>query len=142
MANLKTSVSRKQNTLNLPKNEHFLPPDTHNVSGGKKCSFFGKSSVLCFLETPVLRFALLFYYRRIANDECNKNISIMISFIISHYSYCLLIFIFYNKTLKAKIINEIYHRTMKLYIIVVKIHMKSLSKKITILHHVREVLKN
>ena len=24
------------------------------VSGGKKCSFFGKFGVLCFLETPVL----------------------------------------------------------------------------------------
>ena len=29
------------------------------VSGGKICSFFGKSGVLCFLETPVLRFALV-----------------------------------------------------------------------------------
>ena len=28
-------------------------------SGGKKCLFFGKFDVLCFLETPVLRFALL-----------------------------------------------------------------------------------
>ena len=26
---------------------------------------FGKFDVLCFLETPVLRFALLSYYRRI-----------------------------------------------------------------------------
>ena len=34
------------------------------ISEGKKCSFFGKFSVLCFLETPVLRFALLPYYRR------------------------------------------------------------------------------
>ena len=34
------------------------------VSGGKKCSFFGKFGVLCFLETPVFRFALLPYYRR------------------------------------------------------------------------------
>ena len=33
------------------------------VSGGKKCSFFGKFGVLCFLETPVLRFVLLPYYR-------------------------------------------------------------------------------
>ena len=31
------------------------------VSGGKKCSFFGKFGVLCFLETPILRFALLPY---------------------------------------------------------------------------------
>ena len=29
------------------------------ISGGKKCSFFGKFGVLCFLETPVLRFTLL-----------------------------------------------------------------------------------
>ena len=35
-----------------------------SVSGCKKCSFFGKLAVLCFLETPVLRFALLLYYRR------------------------------------------------------------------------------
>ena len=50
------------------KNEHFLPPDTHTyvcVSGGKKCSFFGKFGVLCFLETPVLKFNLLPFYRRI-----------------------------------------------------------------------------
>ena len=35
------------------------------VLGGKKCSFFGKLGVLCFLETPVLRFALLPFYRQI-----------------------------------------------------------------------------
>ena len=34
------------------------------VSGGKKCLCFGNFGVLCFLETPVLRFALLSYYRR------------------------------------------------------------------------------
>ena len=35
------------------------------VSGGKKCSFFGKFGVLYFFETPVLRFALLLYYWRV-----------------------------------------------------------------------------
>ena len=58
----------KQSTPNFPKNEHFLAPDTHTyvcVSGGKKCSFFEKFDQLRFLETPVLRFALLFYDRRI-----------------------------------------------------------------------------
>ena len=39
-----------------------------SANRGKKCSFFGKFGVLCFLETPVLRFALLPYYRRFAND--------------------------------------------------------------------------
>ena len=34
------------------------------VSGGKKCSFFGKFGFLWFLETLVLRFTLLPYYRR------------------------------------------------------------------------------
>ena len=31
---------------------------------GKKCLFFGKLGVFCFLETHVLRFDLLPYYRR------------------------------------------------------------------------------
>ena len=53
-------VTRKQSTLNFPKNEHFLLC----VSGGKKCSFFGKFGVLYFLVTPVLRFAFLPYCRR------------------------------------------------------------------------------
>ena len=35
------------------------------VSGGKKCSFFGKLCVLYFLGTPVSRFAFLTYYRRL-----------------------------------------------------------------------------
>ena len=35
------------------------------VSGGKKCLFFGNFGVLYFLETPLLRFALLPYYRRV-----------------------------------------------------------------------------
>ena len=39
----------------------FLTP----WSGCKKCTFFEKFDVLCFLETPVLRFALLPYYGRI-----------------------------------------------------------------------------
>ena len=61
-------VSRKQSTPNFPKNKHFLNPDTHtyvSVLGSKKCSFFGKFCVLCFLETPILRFALLPHYRRV-----------------------------------------------------------------------------
>ena len=62
-----SGVPRKQNMPNFPKNEHFLPPDTHTyvrVSGEKKCSFFGNFDVPCFLETPV-RFALLPYHRRV-----------------------------------------------------------------------------
>ena len=59
-------VSRKQNTPNFQICQHFLPPDRHDVcvSGGKKYSFFRKFGVLCFLETPILKFALLAYYQR------------------------------------------------------------------------------
>ena len=44
----------------------FLTPWYRHVcvSGGMKCSFFGKFRVLWFLETPVLRFTLLPQYRR------------------------------------------------------------------------------
>ena len=48
-------VSRKQNTPNFPKNKR-----------GKKCSFFGKFGVLCFLATTILRFSLLPYNQLIA----------------------------------------------------------------------------
>ena len=34
------------------------------VSGGKKCSLFEKFNALCFFVTPVLKFALLDFYRR------------------------------------------------------------------------------
>ena len=38
---------------------------------GNKCSFFGKFGVLCFPETPVLRFAVLPYYQQNLNwCEC------------------------------------------------------------------------
>ena len=49
------------------KNKHFLPSDKQTyvcVSEGKKCLFFRKFDVLCILETAVLRFPRLPYYRR------------------------------------------------------------------------------
>ena len=52
---------------NFRKTNISYPRDTHTyvcISGGKKCLFSGNFGVLCFLETPVLRFALLPYYRR------------------------------------------------------------------------------
>ena len=67
-------VSRKQSTPKFPKNKHFLPSDTYEylcVPGGKKCLFFGNFGVFCFLETLVLGFALLPYYRRSEVDKKN-----------------------------------------------------------------------
>ena len=58
---------KKIKQVKISDNECFLPPHMHTyvwVSGGNKCSFFRKFDLLCFLETPVLRFALLPYYRR------------------------------------------------------------------------------
>ena len=43
--------------------------------GGKKCSFFGKLGVLCFLETSVLRFAFLSYYRRLDLDSLPRSMT-------------------------------------------------------------------
>ena len=66
---------KKTKQAKFSEKQHFLPPDTHRyvcVSRSKKCSFFGKFGLLCFLVTPVLRFALLPYCRRIAKRE-NRN---------------------------------------------------------------------
>ena len=59
---------KKTKPIKFSEKRTFLAPDTHTVcvSRGKKCSFFGKFDVLYFLETPVLRFALLPYYRRVS----------------------------------------------------------------------------
>ena len=64
MTNLKTEVTRKQSTPNFSKNEHFLPPYTHTCAYKEVRNVrFSKSfSVLCFLVTSVLRFALLSYH--------------------------------------------------------------------------------
>ena len=67
-ANINKGVTRKQGTPHFPKNQHFLPPDKHTcvyVSEVKKCLFFRIFGVPCFLETPVLRFALLPYCQQI-----------------------------------------------------------------------------
>ena len=64
--NFKTSVTRKQRTPNFSKTNISYPPNTHMhvyISGGKKCLFFVKFDVLCFLVLPVLRFALFSYFR-------------------------------------------------------------------------------
>ena len=65
---------KKTKQPNFPKNKHFLPPYTYVcVSGGEKCFFFWKFGVLCFLETPILRFALLPYCRR--RQDCTQDLS-------------------------------------------------------------------
>ena len=65
---VKMGVSKQQSTPNFQKQTSLtlwyanVPPETNTyvcVSEGKKCSFIGKFGMLCFLETPVLRFALL-----------------------------------------------------------------------------------
>ena len=64
--------SKKTKHTKFSEKRTFLPPDMHTyvcVSGGKKCSFFGKFGVLCSLETPVLRFAFFPYYRRLVNGK-------------------------------------------------------------------------
>ena len=49
---------------------HNVPERTPNLDvfsrRGYESSFYGKIGVLCFLVTPVLRFALLPYYRRLS----------------------------------------------------------------------------
>ena len=60
---------KKTKHAKFSERRRFLPPDKHTylcVSGSKNRSFFGKFGMFCFLEKPVLRFALLPYYRHFA----------------------------------------------------------------------------
>ena len=96
--NLKTEITRKQSKLNFPpKIEHFLLLDTHTyvcVSGGKKCSFFRKFHVLCFLVTSVLWFTLLSYYRRFNDSSLSDGLKsrlcyVMVNlFTVSSLQFC------------------------------------------------------
>ena len=59
--NKKKKKKKKQSAQKFLKNRIFLTPEYAHVvrvSGGKKCSFFWKFGVLCFIVTYVLRFAL------------------------------------------------------------------------------------
>ena len=58
------------NATNVVKNIWKL---THLcVSADKKCSFFGKFGILCFLETPMSRFNLLPYYRQLVMKQASE----------------------------------------------------------------------
>ena len=67
-ADLKTGVAKKQNAKFSGKTKISYTC----VSGAKKCSFFKKFGVLCFLLTPVLRIGLLPYYRRYSTTFMTK----------------------------------------------------------------------
>ena len=56
-----SSVIRQKDEFQNGDNEKA---NETKLLGGKKCSFFGKFGLLCFLLTSVLRFALLPYDRR------------------------------------------------------------------------------
>ena len=55
---------KKTKHVNFSEKRTFLTPWYAHVRNSKKRSFSGKFGVLCFLEIPVLRFALLPYYQR------------------------------------------------------------------------------
>ena len=50
--------------------------------GVRNVRFFGKFDVLCFLETPGLRFALLPYYRRLGSIEIDERIAKIQIFVV------------------------------------------------------------
>ena len=65
--NLRMSVSRKTKHAKFPEKRTSLTSWYAHVRvsiRGKKCCFFIKFGELCFVQTPVLGFTLLPYYRR------------------------------------------------------------------------------
>ena len=59
------------------------------VSGGNKCLFFGNFCVLCFLETPVLRFALC-----LIPDELDIPKCIVYSQLLQRSNICIFLLLF------------------------------------------------
>ena len=106
-----------------------LPSDTHTyvcISGGKKCLFFGKFGVLCFLETPVLRFALLPYYQWFASYVSSCHYQIFMN-------YHLLQFCYRNKigTLKCHVKLELkkwVYRMFALQNVIIQVNIHEASK--------------
>ena len=68
---LRTGVSIKESTPNFPKSKHFLRACAYQ--GVRNVRFREIWSKICFLETPVSRFALLPYYRR--KSYCHETVS-------------------------------------------------------------------
>ena len=67
---VKSSVIRQKGKSQsgfFKKTKHAIFPENEQIkeTRRKKCSFFGKIGVLCFLETPVLRFVRF----RLITDE-------------------------------------------------------------------------
>ena len=62
------------------------------VSEGKKCSFFEKIGVFCFLVTLVLKFALLPYYRQNKDFFLKVNLSTLNHGEKSIYKYFMHVF--------------------------------------------------
>ena len=72
-ASLKTGVSREQSMSKLSKKRTFLTLWYAHVRvrirGVRNVGFWGNFGVLCSLETPVFRFALLPYHRRMNTSK-------------------------------------------------------------------------
>ena len=68
--NLKTDVSRKQSTLNFPKNEHFLPPKTHFSENLAYFVFLKHpcwNSTFCLITNNLRKFFYFTFYDEVQN---------------------------------------------------------------------------
>ena len=75
-----------------------------NISWGRKCSFFGKFGVLCFLVTPVLKFAILPYSRQ-SSSHCPRKQK------TDHLTHFRSIFPFKQRRTVAWNMSKVKHRT-------------------------------
>ena len=104
---------KKAKHAKISEKQTFLTPwyaqkksKRNSVSGGKKCLFFGNFGMLCFLETPVLKFALLPYYRQLVRSlPClmfipHKNHKNNVFDIASWVKFCVIIWVNNGKYLK------------------------------------------
>ena len=86
---------KKNKTPNCPENERFLPSDTHIlcVSGGKKCSLFGKFGILCFFlkhpfwDSPFCLITVVMWYREVFCDGIFFVFGFNFRYFVKHLSW-------------------------------------------------------
>ena len=103
------------------------------LSGDKKCSFFRKCSVPCFLVTTVLRFVLLPYYRQIVENmlRSKKMVSLTIPPLLLKQSQLLLILSMKTWSSTRKLISQ-YHILIIKFVGIAWENIKANSKIITL----------
>ena len=114
-ANLKTEVTRKQSTPNFPKNEYFLPPETHTYESGSTTPLISWFANNIFSASVNFRLYLCF-----PGNKIQPTFSFFMSIFKTQYSFC-----FFQSDLNF--FSPVFTSTWTFRHLVILIHLRCLS---------------